>query len=144
MARGGVWPETPRAEAKTADKREKNTGAKRVSPRRISCDNLVRSVSKRAFGGIPMLVGVPREIKDNEFRVGMTPAVVAELVHHGHSVLVERSAGLRAGRTDEDYPAASAAIVDAASEIFARADMVVKVKEPQEAERRMLRNGQTL
>ncbi|HLZ05759.1 MAG TPA: alanine dehydrogenase [Bradyrhizobium sp.] len=91
-----------------------------------------------------MLVGVPREIKDNEFRVGMTPAVVTELVHHGHSVLVETSAGLGSGLTDEEYRAAGATIVATAGEIFARADMVVKVKEPQEAERRMLRNGQTL
>ncbi len=86
-----------------------------------------------------MLVGVPKEIKDNEFRVGMTPATVAELTHHGHSVLVETAAGLGSGLTDEEYRAAGAAIVDGATEIFARADMVVKVKEPQAAERKMLR-----
>jgi len=91
-----------------------------------------------------MPVGIPREIKDNEFRVGMTPAVVTELVHHGHSVLVETSAGLGSGLTDDEYRAAGATIVATAGEIFARADMVVKVKEPQEAERRMLRSGQTL
>src|SRR5882762_853867 len=91
-----------------------------------------------------MLVGVPKEIKDNEFRVGMTPATVAELSHHGHSVLVEASAGLGSGLTDEEYRAAGAAIVDGAAEIFARADMVVKVKEPQASERKMLRKGQTL
>jgi len=91
-----------------------------------------------------MLVGVPKEIKDNEFRVGMTPAVVTELVHHGHSVLVETSAGLGSGLTDDEYREAGATIVGNASEIFARADMVVKVKEPQEAERKMLRSGQTL
>jgi alanine dehydrogenase len=91
-----------------------------------------------------MLVGVPREIKDNEFRVGMTPAVAAELIHHGHSVLVERSAGVGSGLTDDEYRAAGATIVDNAAEIFARADMVVKVKEPQAAERKMLRSGQTL
>ncbi len=91
-----------------------------------------------------MLVGVPKEIKDNEFRVGMTPATAAELSHHGHSVLVETSAGLGSGLTDEEYRAAGAAIVDGAAEIFARADMVVKVKEPQPAERKMLRSGQTL
>src|ERR1700739_1298262 len=77
---------------------------------------------------LAMLVGVPREIKDNEFRVGMTPAVVTELVHHGHSVLVETSSGLGSGLTDEEYRAAGATIVAGASEIFARADMVVKVK----------------
>ncbi len=91
-----------------------------------------------------MLVGVPKEIKDNEFRVGMTPATVAELVHHGHSVMVETGAGLGSGLTDEEYRAAGAAIVNAAGEIFERAEMIVKVKEPQAAERKMLRKGQTL
>src|ERR1700761_1033361 len=91
-----------------------------------------------------MLVGVPREIKDNEFRVGMTPAVAAELIHHGHSVLVETSAGVGSGLTDEEYRAAGATIVNTAGEIFSRAEMIVKVKEPQEAERKMLRSGQVL
>src|SRR5215467_5516665 len=91
-----------------------------------------------------MLVGVPKEIKDNEFRVGMTPATVTELVHHGHSVLVETSAGLGSGLTDQEYRAAGATIIDNAAEIFARADMIVKVKEPQAGERKMLRRGQTL
>src|SRR5262244_3249459 len=91
-----------------------------------------------------MLVGVPKEIKDNEFRVGMTPATVTELVHHGHSVLVETSAGLGSGLTDQEYRAAGATIIDNAAEIFARADMIVKVKEPQAGERKMLRHGQTL
>ena len=84
-----------------------------------------------------MLVGVPREIKDNEFRVGMTPAVAAELIHHGHQVLVETSAGLGSGLTDDEYRAAGATIADKASDIFARAEMVVKVKEPQAAERKI-------
>jgi alanine dehydrogenase len=74
----------------------------------------------------------------------MTPAVVTELVHHGHSVLVETAAGLGSGLTDDEYRAAGATIVDTAGEIFARADMVVKVKEPLAAERKMLRSGQTL
>ena len=91
-----------------------------------------------------MLVGVPKEIKDNEFRVGMTPATVAELTHHGHSVLVETSAGLGSGLTDDEYHAAGAAIVNGAPEIFARAEMIVKVKEPQANERKMMRSGQTL
>src|SRR5260370_3900835 len=91
-----------------------------------------------------MLVGLPKEPKDNEFRVGMTLATVAELSHHGHSVLVEAAAGLGSGLTDEEYRAAGAAIVDGAAEICARADMVVKVKEPQASERKMLRKGQTL
>src|SRR5262245_4851608 len=93
---------------------------------------------------LAMLVGVPREIKDNEFRVGMPPAVVTELVHHGHSVLVESSAGLGSGLADDEYRAAGATIVKTASEIFERAETVVKVKEPLEAERKMLRSGQAL
>jgi len=91
-----------------------------------------------------MLVGVPKEIKDNEFRVGLTPGSVAELVHHGHKVLVERSAGIGAGLPDEEYLAAGATLVDRPEEVFARADMVVKVKEPLAAERRQLRAGQVL
>src|SRR5215467_3623407 len=91
-----------------------------------------------------MLIGVPREIKDNEFRVGMTPAVVAELVHHGHSVLVETSAGLGSGLTDDEYRDAGATTVSKADEVFARAEMIVKVKEPQADERKMLRRGQVL
>jgi alanine dehydrogenase len=93
---------------------------------------------------LAMLVGVPKEIKDNEFRIGMTPAVAAELIHHGHTVLVETSAGLGSGLTDDEYRAAGATIVTDASEIFARAEMVVKVKEPKAVERKMLRKGQTL
>ncbi|MGD0642962.1 MAG: alanine dehydrogenase, partial [Roseiarcus sp.] len=91
-----------------------------------------------------MLIGVPKEIKDNEFRVGMTPASVAELTHHGHTVLVEKSAGVGSGLSDEEYVAAGAAIVETPQEIFARAEMVVKVKEPLAAERKQLRRGQIL
>ena len=77
-----------------------------------------------------MLVGVPKEIKDNEFRVGMTPAAVAELVHHGHEVIVETGAGLGSGSPDEEYVRAGAKIAKTAPDIFARAEMIVKVKEP--------------
>ena len=77
-----------------------------------------------------MLVGVPREIKDNEFRVGMTPTAVAELVDHGHRVIVEKSAGVGSGSSDEEYVRAGADTVDSAAEIFDRAEMIVKVKEP--------------
>ena len=91
-----------------------------------------------------MLVGVPREIKDNEFRVGLTPGSVAELVHHGHQVLVERGAGLGSGLSDAEYQAAGAELVDTPAPIFARAEMVVKVKEPQPHERQQLRPGQIL
>ena len=91
-----------------------------------------------------MLLGVPKEIKDNEFRVGMTPAAVYELTHHGHPVMVEKDAGLGSGLSDEEYRSAGATIVETADTIFARADMIVKVKEPQPDERKMLRPGQIL
>ena len=91
-----------------------------------------------------MLIGVPKEIKDNEFRVGLTPSSVAELIHNGHKVLVQTGAGLGSGLSDEEYVAAGAAIVSGPGEIFERADMVVKVKEPLAAERKMLRPGQVL
>lgn len=91
-----------------------------------------------------MLVGLPREIKDNEFRVGLTPASVRELKVHGHHVLVEKNAGAGIAAPDEAYIKAGAEIVDTAAEVFARADMVVKVKEPQPQECRMLRQGQIL
>ena len=91
-----------------------------------------------------MLVGVPSEIKNNEARVGLTPSSVQELVHHGHRVMVQSGAGLGAGLTDEDYMAAGAEIVDGPERIFAEAEMVVKVKEPQTQERKRLRPGQIL
>lgn len=91
-----------------------------------------------------MLIGVPKEIKNNEYRVGLTPASVREFTSRGHQVLVQRNAGTAIGLTDEQYLAAGAAIADEAPEIFARADMVVKVKEPQPAECAMLREGQIL
>ena len=91
-----------------------------------------------------MLVGVPKEIKDNEFRVGLTPSSVAELAHHGHQILVEKSAGIGSGLSDNEYVQAGATLVDNASEIFARAEMIVKVKEPLVAERKRLRRGQLL
>jgi alanine dehydrogenase len=91
-----------------------------------------------------MRVGVPREIKPDEYRVGLTPASVREYVSHGHRVMVERGAGLGIGAGDDIYRAAGAAVVDTADEIFATADMVVKVKEPQPAEWRQLRDGQIL
>jgi alanine dehydrogenase len=91
-----------------------------------------------------MLIGVPKEIKAQEFRVGMTPAGVRELTASGHRVLVERGAGEGIGLTDALYTAAGATIVDSAEQIFAQADLVVKVKEPQPQECRWLRPGQTL
>jgi len=91
-----------------------------------------------------MLIGVPKEIKNNEFRVGLTPPSVHELVARGHKVIVQTGAGAGIGLTDEQYTAAGAAIVPSAQEIFAQAEMVVKVKEPQPQECAMLRPGQIL
>ncbi|WP_281301510.1 MULTISPECIES: alanine dehydrogenase [unclassified Iodidimonas] len=91
-----------------------------------------------------MLVGVPKEIKNLEFRVGLTPSSVRELISHGHQVIVQKSAGHEIDLGDALYQAAGAEIVDSAQEIFARADMIVKVKEPQAAELKMLREGQIL
>ena len=91
-----------------------------------------------------MLIGVPKEIKNHEYRVGLTPASVRELTAHGHQVLVQSGAGAAIGLADEQYQAAGAQLVPAAGEIFARADMIVKVKEPQPAECDMLRPDQIL
>ncbi len=91
-----------------------------------------------------MLVGVPKEIKNNEFRIGLTPAGVKELCQHGHQVLVQREGGLAIGFDDEQYKAVGAEIVTEAAEIFARAEMIIKVKEPQPNECKMLRPGQIL
>jgi len=91
-----------------------------------------------------MLVGVPREIKTHEYRVGLTTGSVSELVHHGHAVIVETMAGAGIGLSDEMYRRAGAEIVGSAADVFARADMIVKVKEPQPHECRMLREGQVL
>ena len=91
-----------------------------------------------------MRVGVPKEIKNHEYRVGLVPSSVLELVHHGHEVIVQQGAGLGAGLTDEDYIAAGATMIETADEIFASADMIVKVKEPLAEERKKLRPGQIL
>lgn len=91
-----------------------------------------------------MLVGVPKEIKNHEYRVGLVPSSVHELVAHGHEVLVETSAGLGIGIVDADYVTAGARIAASAEEIFASADMIIKVKEPQAVERAMLREDQIL
>ena len=91
-----------------------------------------------------MLIGVPKEIKNHEYRVGMTPISVREAVRNGHKVWVQANAGGGIGASDADYTAAGADIIKTAEEIFAKADMIVKVKEPQAAERAMLREGQIL
>jgi alanine dehydrogenase len=91
-----------------------------------------------------MLVGVPTEIKNNEYRVGLTPASVHELVVQGHQVLVQQGAGSEIGLPDAQYVAAGASIVASAQEVFAQAAMIVKVKEPQAGECAMLRDDQIL
>jgi alanine dehydrogenase len=91
-----------------------------------------------------MKIGVPKEIKVHEYRVGLVPAGVRELVDAGHQVLVQTGAGAGIGFEDSHYQAAGATIASRASDVFAAADLVVKVKEPQLAECRMLRSGQTL
>ncbi|KAF0209176.1 MAG: alanine dehydrogenase [Actinomycetota bacterium] len=91
-----------------------------------------------------MIIGVPKEIKNNEFRVGMTPGGAREFVASGHSVLVEKRAGEGSSFADDEYVAAGAELVDTAEEVFARADMIVKVKEPQAVEIDRLRAGQIL
>ena len=91
-----------------------------------------------------MKIGCPKEIKPQEFRVGITPSAAQEAVTHGHEVLIETGAGEGAGFTDADYIAAGARIIATAAEVFASAEMIVKVKEPQAIERKMLREGQLL
>ncbi len=91
-----------------------------------------------------MKVGVPKEIKTREYRVGMVPAGVRELVAHGHTVSVEKGAGLGSGISDEEYTGVGATIVPDAETVFANADLIVKVKEPQQSEYPLLREGQVL
>ncbi|WAP60739.1 alanine dehydrogenase [Streptomyces sp. S465] len=91
-----------------------------------------------------MKVGIPREVKNNEFRVAITPAGVHELVRGGHEVVVEQSAGLGSSITDEEYIAAGARILDTADEVWAAADLLLKVKEPIAEEYHRLRKDQTL
>lgn len=91
-----------------------------------------------------MLIGVPKEIKNHEYRIGLTPAAVREYITHGHQVMVEQNGGAAIGFTNEDYEAAGATIVADPKEIFAKAEMIIKVKEPQPDECKQLREGQIL
>jgi alanine dehydrogenase len=91
-----------------------------------------------------MIIGVPKEIKNHEYRVGLTPSSVSEVIHHGHKVIVEKNAGIGSGFSDEQYKQAGARMVADAKAVFAEAEMIVKVKEPQPAECKMLRAGQVL
>ncbi|MDH5479684.1 MAG: alanine dehydrogenase, partial [Nitrosomonas sp.] len=91
-----------------------------------------------------MRIGVPKEIKIHESRVGLTPSSVRELVVHGHQVLVQKDAGFEIGLDDNKYRAVGAEIFETAEEIFAKAEMIVKVKEPQPSELTLLREEQIL
>ncbi|OOY45305.1 alanine dehydrogenase, partial [Solemya velum gill symbiont] len=91
-----------------------------------------------------MLIGVPTEIKNNEYRVGLIPASVRELVSHGHQVLVQKDAGSSIDFSNREYLDAGAELAGTPDEVFLRAGMIVKVKEPQPDECAMLRNGQLL
>src|SRR2546425_3377213 len=91
-----------------------------------------------------MVIGVPKEIKEQEQRVALLPSAANQLIRRRHSVLVEKNAGIGSGYADEEYAKAGAEIVNRAKEVFARADMIVKVKEPLESEFPLLRKGQIL
>ena len=91
-----------------------------------------------------MIIGVPKEIKVHEYRVGLTPYNARELVQNGHTVLIEHDAGVGIGFTDEHYTEQGVEVLDSAADIYARADMIVKVKEPQPVEYELIREGQVL
>src|ERR1700749_3953396 len=91
-----------------------------------------------------MIVGVPKEVKLDEYRVAMLPVGVEELTRRGHKVLIEASAGIGSGLPDSEYKDAGAEMIDGPAEIFARADMIVKVKEPQKEEISKIRKGQVV
>src|SRR5512138_1292959 len=91
-----------------------------------------------------MKVGVPREVKNHEYRVAITPSGVHELVVHGHEVFVEREAGVGSSIADEDYLAAGAKILESADDIWAEGELILKVKEPVASEYPRMREGQTL
>jgi alanine dehydrogenase len=91
-----------------------------------------------------MIIGVPKEIKNNENRVALTPAGTAELVKRGHSVLVERNAGAGSGFQDQEYAAAGATIINDAADVFGKAEMIIKVKEPVEQEYKLIHKNQLI
>ncbi len=106
------------------------------------CSRLRRRLAEKRGSG--MQIGVPKEIKVHEYRVGLTPAGVRELAAHGHRVIVERGAGRGISASDAVYQSAGARIADSAEQVFAEADLIVKVKEPQPGEWGWLRSGQVL
>ena len=105
---------------------------------------IFRSATADDIRNRKMLVGVPKEIKDSEYRVGLVPSAVRELTRNGHRVLVEKSAGLGAGLSDDNYRSVGAEVVPDADQIYARSELIVKVKEPLALERKKFRAGQVL
>jgi alanine dehydrogenase len=91
-----------------------------------------------------MIIGVPKEIKNNENRVAVTPAGVSDFVRHGHTVYVQHTAGNGSGFSDEEYTEAGATILSTIEEVYAIAEMIVKVKEPIESEYKLIKKGQLL
>src|SRR5213075_1664253 len=104
----------------------------------------MRRARNFALRSSAMRIGVPTEIKDNEYRVGMTPAGVRDITSDGHQVLVQKGAGNGSGFADEEYEAAGAKILPDADAVYSQADMIVKVKEPIEADLKRLKDGQLL
>src|SRR3954447_16286057 len=105
----------------------------------------VRTFHPRAlWKGPVMKVGIPREVKNNEYRVAITPSGVHELVRHGHEVAVERDAGVGSSISDDDFVGAGAKILSTADDVWASNDLILKVKEPIEEEYHRMREGQTL
>ncbi len=91
-----------------------------------------------------MRIGIPKEVKNNEFRVSVTPSGVAELVHRGHEVFVEKSAGVRSNFPDEEYIEAGATMIETADEVWEKGDLIIKVKEPIAEEFPRMRENQVL
>ena len=89
-----------------------------------------------------MIIGVPKEIKEQEYRVALLPSGAYQLIKRGHAVVVERGAGIGAGYPDAEYESAGAKLLDAHADVFAQADLIIKVKEPLPSELPMLRRGQ--
>src|ERR1044072_8210361 len=106
--------------------------------------NVLHTLTSKFDLGAIMRVGIPTEIKNNEFRVAITPSGVAELVRRGHDVLVQSGAGERSAISDTDFKSAGAQMISGADEVWAQAELLLKVKEPIEAEYSRMREGQTL
>ena len=108
-------------------------------------ENLIYDILSHSFllGGV-MIIGVPKEIKPSEYRVGITPSTASRLIEENHTVLIQKNSGEGIGATDDDYKKVGADVIDSPEEIFKRSDMIVKVKEPQEIEWKMLRENQII